>query len=171
MTVICQLGTKFCLLIRVAVISEAIVKGEIYIRKAWKNLEPQAPVCCMQVTVISLTLQPGTTECAFKWISVIKHDFLEKRSVDDLILCIWLSRSDWAWRYSHLMPISLRPWRYKNPTVLMLLLHPFFIRTPFYGQALMFIFFKQFKPKNVPRGFLAISTYIYDIYYKNIEIK
>ena len=47
----------------------------------------------------------------------------------------------------------------------------FFIRTPFFGQALMFLFFKQFKPKNVLRGFLAISTYINDIYYRNIEIK
>ena len=47
----------------------------------------------------------------------------------------------------------------------------FYIRTPFFGEALMFLFFLQFKPKNVLSGFLTIFVYIYNKDYRNIEIK
>ena len=43
----------FVCYIRVAVISEAVTKGEINIAKAWKNSGPQDLVCYMWVTVLS----------------------------------------------------------------------------------------------------------------------
>ena len=55
-------------------------------------------------------------------------------------------------------------------------LHPlytyFFLKELlFFGQALMFLFFSRLKPKNILRGYIFISIYIYDIYDKNIEIQ
>ena len=56
----CQLGTRFFVCyIRVAVISEAVINGEINIAKAWKNLGPQLSVCYMRVTVISDDVTTG----------------------------------------------------------------------------------------------------------------
>ena len=56
----CQLGTKFFVCyIRVAVISEAVIKGEINIAVAWKNLGPQDLVCYILVTVVSVDVTTG----------------------------------------------------------------------------------------------------------------
>ena len=49
----------FVCYIRVTVISEAVIKGEINIAKAWKNLGQQDLVCYMRVTVISVDVTTG----------------------------------------------------------------------------------------------------------------
>ena len=53
-------GTKFSVCyIQVAVISEAVIKGEINIAKASKNSGPQDLVCYMGVTVKSVDVTTG----------------------------------------------------------------------------------------------------------------
>ena len=47
----------------------------------------------------------------------------------------------------------------------------FYKNSFFFGQALMILNFKQSKPKNVLRGFVVISTYMYYTYYRNFETK
>ena len=64
----CQLGAKFSVCyIRVAVISGAVIKGEINIAKAWKNSGPQDLFCGWPL--YPLTSQPGTTVIVYLFIS------------------------------------------------------------------------------------------------------
>ena len=60
--------------------------------------------------------------------------------------------------------------RWSVHSIVPIVTNTFFIRTLFFGEALMFLFFSRFKPKNDLRGFLTIFVHIYNKDYRNTKI-
>ena len=76
------------LYIRVAVISEAVIKGEINIVKVWKNLGPQDLVHYMRATIISVDVTTGYYCTSL--MSMFKLPLTILRKFSNLIIkCVW----------------------------------------------------------------------------------
>ena len=109
----------------------------------------------LNIRAYNLPFCTNIIRCYFLVASLLRHlnfPFL------DAVLSSPVSK-----KQSILGPISL-PAKCRYFTIL------FFKRTHFFGEALMFLFFLRFTPRNVLWGFLAIFLYINIKHYRNIQM-